>query len=171
MINSRLLRLSASLMLIATMLLAGCDSKPKQKAPKLGSDFTLRDVYENEFKLSDYRGKVVMIEFWATWCPPCRDSIPELIKLHEQYKDKDFKLFAISLDEDTFALYKFVESNKLPYTVLIGDKDVEDRYGAHKIPMTFLLDKKGTVVKKHMGFAQGISNDIAMEIEELLKQQ
>jgi len=165
-----MLRLSAALILIAALLTAGCQSKPKQKAQAKGADFTLRDVHEKEYKLSDYKGKVVMIEFWATWCPPCRESIPELIALNSRFPESQFKLFAISLDEDTFALYKFVENNKIPYTVLMGDQDVEDRYGAHKIPMTFLIDKQGKIVTKHMGFAPGLSNDIAKEIEELINQ-
>lgn len=157
----------AFLIIALAVLAAGCENSPSQKKTG-GKDFTLTDLEGNPVSLSDYRGKVVMLEFWATWCAPCRLSVPELIELHEKYGDRGFAIIAISLDEVAEKVREFKEEFDIPYVIVIDDKDVNSAYGVFSIPTTFLLDKNGEVVKKHMGFARGVGDDFAKEIEALL---
>lgn len=146
---------------------AGCEETPTIRTVS-GKDFTLNDLTGNPVRLSDYKGKVVMLEFWASWCAPCRQSVPELKALHEEYKDRGFVLIAISLDENPRKVREFVEEFEVDYTVVIDDKDVNAAYGVFSIPTTFLLDREGNVATKHLGFGRGLYEALAEEIEELL---
>ncbi|OGS11580.1 MAG: hypothetical protein A2386_03920 [Elusimicrobia bacterium RIFOXYB1_FULL_48_9] len=89
------------------------------KAP----DFTLLDVNGKKVTLSEARGKVVFIDFWASWCPPCRASIPAVEKLYDKYKGKDVEFYGINLEGNTPAIRKFIEKNSMKYTVLFDDRN------------------------------------------------
>jgi peroxiredoxin len=146
---------------------SGCEKgSPRSKAR--GRDFTLNDPYGNPVSLKDYRGKVVMLEFFASWCAPCRQSAPELTEIHETYKDRGFALIAISVGESPEKVRDFKEEFDIPYTVVIDDMDVNSSYGVMSIPTTLLLDREGNVALKHLGFARGVGADLAKEIEKLL---
>lgn len=157
---------AAALLLLAVV--AGCEKEPKpDKSASL--DFSLTDLSGNIVKLVDYKGKVVMLEFWTTWCPPCKLSIPTLNMLHERYKDKDFKLLALSIDETKETLMEFSEEFTMNYTVLLDNKDVNKAYGVRSIPTTIILDKEGNVAKKHMGYSSQSAEQYIKDIEELLR--
>lgn len=137
------------------------------KAP----DFSLSDIRGAKVTLSGLRGKVVMLEFWATWCPPCRDSIPEMNKLYEKFRDKNFELLAISVDEGRDAsstVGSFAKEYGVVYPVLIDDRDVNTLYGVSNIPVMFIIDKDGKVVRKRIGFIPGLADNLSKEIEALL---
>ncbi len=119
------------------------------KAP----DFTLANVKGDNVSLSDYKGKIVIVDFWATWCPPCRKGIPDLISLQDEYKDK-VAVIGISLDrENTKASVPgFVDKMGINYPVVyFNDQVINDFGGVSAIPTTFIIDQKGNIVKKMIG--------------------
>ena len=134
---------------------AGAVNAQEIKAP----DFTLKDLGGKLVKLSDYKGKVVLLNFWATWCGPCKDEIPDLVKVHDLFKKKGFVVLGISLDDEPQVdVPPFVSSFKkatgviINYPLLIGDDMIGDSYGGIRgIPTTFLIDRKGIIRKKYIG--------------------
>jgi thiol-disulfide isomerase/thioredoxin len=133
-------------------------------------DFTLQDLEGKPISLSDYRGKVVFIDFWATWCPPCRLSIPYVEKLYEQYKDnEDFVVLGINLEESKEDITKFMKKQKMNYSILLSDKKVISNYKIASIPRFFLIDRNGEIYNKYVGFAPGVEELWQKDIEKLLK--
>ena len=133
-------------------------------------DFTLQDLEGKPISLSDYKGKVVFIDFWATWCPPCRLSIPYVEKLYEQYKDnEDFVVLGINLEESKEDITKFMKKQKMNYPVLLSDKKVISNYKIASIPRFFLIDRNGEIYNKYVGFAPGVEELWQKDIEKLLK--
>ena len=132
-------------------------------------DFTLQDLEGKPVSLSDYKGKVVFIDFWATWCPPCRASIPAVENLYEQYKDnEDFVVFGINLQEDKDTILKFMKKQKMNYPVLLSDKKVISNYKISSIPRFFIIDKNGEIYNKYVGFAPGVEELWQKDIKKLL---
>jgi len=135
------------------------------KAP----DFSLKSVDGKTIKLSDYKGKVVIIDFWATWCGPCRRGIPDLVSIQKEFKN-DLVIIGISLDaEKTIKdVPGFVKSYDINYPIVYGDEKVVMAYGGiQSIPTAFVIDKKGNVVDRHIGL---VSKDTYVnKIKELLK--
>jgi thiol-disulfide isomerase/thioredoxin len=124
-----------------------------QKDGKKAPDFTLLNVAGEKVSLSDYKGKVVILDFWATWCGPCRRGIPDLISIQNDYKD-DVVVIGISLDRDnTIArVPSFVKSMKINYPIVyFNDKVINDFGGVSAIPTTFIIDQKGNIVHKMIG--------------------
>lgn len=133
-------------------------------------DFTLQDLEGKPISLSDYKGKVVFIDFWATWCPPCRLSIPYVEKLYEQYKDnEDFVVLGINLEESKEDITKFMKKQKMNYPILLSDKKVISNYKITSIPRFFLIDRNGEIYNKYVGFAPGVEELWQKDIEKLLK--
>ena len=116
-------------------------------------DFTLGDTKGNQVSLSGLRGKVVMVNFWATWCPPCIEEMPSMERLNEAMADDDFVLLAINTENNGRSVVPpFL--NKTPYTfpILYDDKgDVQKQYGVYKFPESFIIHKDGTVDQKIIG--------------------
>ena len=124
-----------------------------------------------DFDISKYRGRVVLVDFWATWCPPCRAKLPGLMKLHEQFHARGFEVVGVSLDQDLDALGKFVEENKLPWLNLVGEKDgdemkfpLAEKYEIDAIPAMFLVGTDGRVIARDLTDAE-----LSAKLEELLK--
>jgi len=117
-----------------------------------------------DFDWKSYRGKVVLVEFWATWCGPCIKKLPEVKALHKKYKDQGFEVVGISLDKKTEAVTEFMEKHKLPWTILVGEsnQDLAKKYGVRGIPTMFLVDREGKVVSVGHGLPA------AEQIEKLL---
>jgi len=142
-------------------------SKDSNKAP----NFALKSVKGKTVKLSDYKGKIVIIDFWATWCPPCRKGIPDLVAIQKEFK-KSVVIIGISLDGDKTIkdVPKFVKDYKINYPVVYGNNQVTIDYGGiRSIPTSFIIDKKGNVVDSHIGL---VDKEIYVEkIKELLKKK
>lgn len=114
-------------------------------------DFTLLDKNEIEHKLSDYRGKVIYLDFWATWCYPCLEKIPELRTLHEMKNDQDFVLISVSLDyDDGKQLWlKYINENDMEWLQLLDtDGFIQQKYSVSFIPYVYLINKDGKIVQK-----------------------
>jgi cytochrome c biogenesis protein CcmG/thiol:disulfide interchange protein DsbE len=120
-----------------------------KKAP----DFALKTLEGKTVKLSDYKGKIIIIDFWATWCPPCRKGIPDLIELQKAYS-KDLVIVGISLDQERTLkdLKPFIENYGINYPVVLGnEKVVKDYGGVNAIPTSFIVDQKGFIIDSHVG--------------------
>jgi len=118
-------------------------------------DFALKDTQGKVVKLSDFKGKVVVIDFWATWCPPCRKEIPDFIDLYSKYKDKGFVMLGLSVDEGGLSdVIPFIKKNKINYTILMAtNTDVPKAYGGIRgIPTTFVVDRRGIIREQFVGF-------------------
>ena len=152
---------------------ASCKKTERSRVVEDGKapDFTLTDINGKNITLSALRGKVVLVEFWATWCPPCKDAVPEMNKVYDTYKDKNVQVLAISLDQGGDVASKvrsFVREHRIHYPVLIDDKKVYVTYGVGNVPVIFIIDKDGKVAKKHIGFVEDLSEGISRDIEALL---
>ena len=135
-------------------LLDGCArSAPPPAAITTAPDFTLTDVHGKVFRLADTKGTVRLVDFWATWCAPCREEIPMFKDLHALYGAKGFTLVGIAMDDEGVPKVKpFVEEEKLPYVTLIGDEAVAESFGGIVgFPSAFLIDREGRIVDSWVG--------------------
>ena len=119
-------------------------------------DFTLQDLNGQEVRLSDLKGKVVVLNFWATWCPPCRKEIPDFNELQAQYGDKGVQFIGVALDEEGLAkVKKWTSTNPVNYPVVIADAAIKKAYGEmNAIPVTLLIDRQGMIRTKYIGMRQ-----------------
>lgn len=116
--------------------------------------------------LANYRGRVLVIDFFATWCPPCRESIPHLVALNSKYGRLGLQVLGLSLDEGgERELKAFVADKRLNYPVAIAGDDLATEYGVRSIPTMYIINKKGMVVERYMGY----SDDMAAEMEGVIK--
>jgi peroxiredoxin len=127
--------------------------KPKPTASgNLAPDFTLTDLDGHKLTLSDYRGKVVLLDFWATWCGPCRTEIPHFVEMQNKYGPQDFQVIGISMDDDAKPVRQFAQQYKLNYPVAVGDDKLADRFGGVMgLPVNFIIDRQGRVHAKYLG--------------------
>lgn len=132
-------------------------------------DFTLQSIEGKSISLSDYKGKIVILDFWATWCPPCRKAIPDLVDLKEKYKN-DIEIIGIALDDASTKqeVKPFAEQMKINYPVVYGNIPLTQEYGnIRSIPTSFVLDAEGKIAAKHIGYVskQVYENDIQQIME------
>jgi peroxiredoxin len=123
-------------------------------APAANLDFTLKDMNGAEVRLADLKGKVVLLNFWATWCGPCRIEIPWFVELQEKYADQGFRVVGISVDDPPEALPPFAKRFKINYPLVVGvdREDVQTAYGPiFGVPMTFIIGRNGRICMKHLG--------------------
>jgi cytochrome c biogenesis protein CcmG/thiol:disulfide interchange protein DsbE len=120
-----------------------------QSAP----DFTLTDLQGNTLKLSDLRGKAVVLNFWATWCPPCKEEIPWLVDLQKRYGPQGLQIVGVAMDDsDPKDVVKFAAEHSINYPVLIGEDKVAEQYGGiDYLPTTFYIDRSGVVMNRIFG--------------------
>ncbi len=169
------------LLLVITVLLVNCDKPSKTKSSKgvgkkqteeknliIAPDFTLTDLEGNEHTLSDYKGNVVIIDFWATFCPPCRIEIPHFIEFYDEYKDRDLVILGIGFDgEEKLRLFR--DAMGINYPILVGDKAVAILYNVQAIPVTFILNSEGGIIKRILGYAPGYEDTIKQSFLPLLE--
>ncbi|MBI1356495.1 MAG: redoxin domain-containing protein [Acidobacteria bacterium] len=169
----------AALAASSLFLLSGCgDSAPsvatevaeasEGEAPKPAPDFTLEAVDGKQVKLSDYKGQVVLLNFWATWCGPCKIEMPWFIEFQRKYKDQGFTVLAVSLDEEGWEVVRpYAENLKPNFPLLLGNDQIDERFdGIVALPTTLIIDKEGRIVSRHTGLIS--KSDYESEIEGLL---
>jgi peroxiredoxin len=141
------------------------DDSKRKHAP----DFALKDANGKLVHLADYRGKVVLLDFWATWCGPCVIEIPWFQEFQRKYKDRGFEVLGVSMDDDGWkAITPFVEKRKINYRIVLGDDKTGDQYGGlEALPTTFVIDRSGRIASVHVGLAN--KKDFADAIEKLLE--
>jgi peroxiredoxin len=164
----------------ASTLLTGClvvflsftplyasDISPGQPAP----EFTLKSLKDKNLSLKELRGQVVMINFWATWCGPCRQEIPALNTLYEKYRDTGFVLLGVNVDSESANAVQMVSRLKATYPILFdADKRASVLYQVSAMPTTILIDRDGKVRYIQKGYVTGIENKYQAQIRELLKE-
>ena len=135
-------------------------SLPAQEAPAnnhpVAPAWKLADLDGKPVSLADFKGKVVILDFWATWCAPCRDEIPGFVELQKKFADKGLVVVGVSMDQEGAAfVQRFVKENGVTYPVVLGDPEVSAAYdGIDALRTTFIIDREGKVVKGHRGFTE-----------------
>lgn len=133
--------------------------------------FTLKSDSGKNLKLGEYRGQVVMINFWATWCGPCRQEIPHLNRLHERYRKAGFALLGVNIDDQPRAAREMMQKLNVAFPVLFDtDKRVSRLYDVGAMPSTFVIDRDGRIRHIHLGYRAGYEIQYDNQIRELLKQ-
>ena len=118
-------------------------------------DFSLRDLNNQPLDLANYRGKVVLLDFWATWCTPCRGEIPHFVEFQDKYRDQGLQVIGISMDDGPKPVREFYQEFKMNYPVALGNEKVAEAYGGVLgLPVTFLIGRDGRVAAKYVGEGQ-----------------
>lgn len=137
---------------------------------RVAPDFVLQDAEGKPHKLSDFRGKIVLLHFWASWCPPCLGEIPNWLDMAEEFKGKPVQLLAVSLDESWQAANKVLPSNHLPagvVSVIDPKTQVSEQYGSFAFPETYLISPKGEIITKWIGPQDWKNPDFVKMMDEL----
>jgi peroxiredoxin len=158
------------LVLAGTLMLVSCKDDAEMTQAEMGRkapDFSLKDLEGNTVKLSDYAGKVVVLDFWATWCHACKEAAPVLESIYRKHKDDDFILLGITIDSGFGAeenVRTFMEKFEQTYPMLWDDKRTSDAYGVIKIPTTYILDREHFIVDRIIGFLPGLEEKMEERI-------
>jgi len=135
-------------------------------------DIGLPDLNGMMVKFSDFKGKIVFLNFWATWCPPCRFEMPAMEKLHKKLKDKDFVMLAVDLQEPASVVKKYFKKHKLTFISLMdADGELSGLFGVRSIPTTFILDKEGRIIGGAVGAREWNSQESVALFEHLINQE
>jgi len=138
-----------------------------QQAP----DFALKSSTGKNLRLSEYRGEVVMINFWATWCGPCRQEMPLLDELYTRYQRVGFSLLGVNIDDDSSRALQMIEELGVNFPVLFdASKQVSRLYEVEAMPVTVLVDREGTVRHVHHGYKPGYEDKYLTEVRALLRE-
>ncbi len=158
--------------LLLAGLFVGAPASAQQSTGTLATDFTLRDIENRAVSLADYRGSVVLMNFWATWCGPCMQEMPHLQTMYDDLKDQGFVVLSVSTDDarDASKVKPLVKAKRLTFPVVL-DKEttVVSQYNPAKtLPYTVLIDRQGKVAKVHQGYNPGDEEAMRAEVEALL---
>ncbi len=157
---------------IAVFLLSHCAREQTQLSVSPAPDFTLKTLDGKEITLSQLKGKVVLLDFWATWCGPCKESIPHLIQLYKDYRQSGFELVGMNVDRgDGEAVRRFVASMDIPYPVVAAPEDVVRSYQVTGIPATFLIDRGGKIRERVAGFNSTIAQHLTAKVADLTSEK
>jgi len=140
---------------------------PRAAAP----DFTLRQVEGANLRLAEQRGNVVLVNFWATWCGPCRVEMPHLNRIYDKYRSSGFVLLGVNIDDDPAAAKALAGRLGLKFPVLLDtDKKVVGIYDLNAMPATVLIDRDGRVRHLHRGYREGVETTYEQQVRDLLKE-
>lgn len=146
-----------------------CQEKEGSPAP----DFEGKTIRGKDLKLSDYHGKVILIDFWASWCPPCREEMPLLIKFYKAHKDSDFEMIAVNIDNDKDNMQHFLDKlfPEPEFPIVVDDNQkIPPLFNIQAMPTTIFVDKKGKIRFWHNGFQKSYVDDFNSELTLLLKE-
>jgi len=158
------LAVAAACLLLLFFASRGPRPVPGARAP----EFRLAGLDGRPKSLSDYRGRVVLLDFWATWCDTCREELPDLIRLYQRFRGNRFELLGVSVDEGGASrVGRFARAVGLPYPVLLADYATVESYEISPIPVKFLVDQNGIIYRKYLGAADPA--ELSADIETLLR--
>lgn len=170
--SMRKLVLAAVAMSLNAALCLSCKKNPGPRVGQAVPDFVLPDLEGKPHDLADFRGRVVVLNFWATWCPPCIDEMPSLERLHDALDDKGVAVLAVSVDERFSDIEKFVNQYHLTLTVLHDEgKKVSRKYQTFKYPETYILDREGILKSKVVGPRDWSAPTVIRDLVDLAKQE
>ena len=133
-------------------------------------DFSLTDINGKQVSLKDFQGKVIMLNFWATWCPPCRKEMPSMEVLYNKLKGRNFEMLAVNVQEDAKTVKDFINKNKYTFPVLIDTKaEAAARYQARSIPTTYIIDTNGKLAGGFIGAKEWDADNVIRIFTELTK--
>jgi peroxiredoxin len=173
--RNRRTNVAAILAVVLALVLGACSGSRDGEANirpeasrKQAPGFALKDASGETVKLADYKGKVVLVNFWATWCGPCEVEIPWFVDFEQKFKDRDFAVLGISMDDDGWKSVKpYVASHKINYPVVIGSEVVSQQFGdIESLPTSFLVDRQGRIAAMHVGLID--KRDYLHEIIKLM---
>jgi thiol-disulfide isomerase/thioredoxin len=171
-------------MLLCSLLVFSAQAAEREQ-PKLGHvltaiskpipapDFALEDMDAKKFSLKEYRGKVILINFWATWCPPCRREMPSMERLNQNFKGKDFVVLALNQMEDVDQVFAYTGALEVdPTFTILFDKDsaVSRAYAVQGLPTTYLIDKNGNIRFRAIGGREFDHPDVEKQILQLIQE-
>jgi len=163
--------LCAAAVSVCLAVLGGCSGgqEPEGRSSRDAPDFRLTTLEGREIRLSDYRGKVVLLSFWATWCKPCKEAMPHERAMQERFEPRGFTVLGLSLDRDRGELAGFLEKEPLNYPVVQVDDATREAFGGvPTIPLMILVDRKGRIRQKKVGFTPASAESLEKTIEYLL---
>ena len=167
-VKKRFIALALGGLLIASVL--ACRRAGKNAVLEPAPDFSLTDLSGQSIKLSEYRGKVLLLDFWATWCEPCKTEIPHFIDMQNRYATQGLQVIGISMDDEEKPVHDFQQQFKMNYPVAIGNAKLAESYGGILgLPITFVIDRQGRIYKRHIG--QTEPSVFEGEIRKLLAEQ
>jgi peroxiredoxin len=168
--KARRLGAATRLALCATLAVVASTASPALAPATTAPDFTLHAMTGSNLQLKDQRGRVVMVNFWATWCGPCREEMPQLNRLYEKYRTSGFVLLGVNVDDDTSKAAEVAKKLGLTFPVLLDtDKKVSKLYDLSTMPSTVIIDRDGKVRYVHRGYLAGYEDNYEKQIRELLK--
>ncbi len=162
---------SAMRVAFAALIALAASTAPAALAPASAApDFTLHAMDGPNLRLKEQRGRVVMVNFWATWCGPCRQEMPQLNRLYEKYKASGFVLLGVNVDDDQRKAAEVASKLGVTFPVLLDtDKAVSKLYDLSTMPSTVLIDRDGKIRYVHRGYLTGYEDNYEKQIRELLK--
>src|SRR6267378_918155 len=157
---------------LVNVLLAFPTQVPAENLRQAAPNFILSDSKGTSVRLSDYKGKVVLLDFWATWCHGCKTEIPWYMEFQNKYKDKGLSVIGVSMDDDGWKSVKpFLEEKKMNYAVVIGNEDLARLYAVDALPVTLLIDRDGKIAAWYPGMVDkdNFENEIRVLLQERAK--
>jgi len=158
------------LLVIPIFLLISCSGTRKTDNSANNINFTLDQFEGSKVSLAEQKGKVVLVDFWATWCGPCRAAIPNLVRMYNEYKDQGLVVLGISLDQEKDALPKFIKDYNITYPILYGNQQIARAYEVQSIPTLVIFDKKGKIAFREVGFSDENITTLEQKIKDALAQ-
>ena len=160
--------LMAVLLVLCSILSARVPAAAPDESRKAAPDFTLNDSKGAPVKLSDYKGRVVLLDFWATWCYGCGLEIPWFVDYEKKYKDSGLAVIGVSMDDDGWPVVKpFIEAKEINYAIVLGNADLAKLYKVKNMPVTLLIDREGKIAESYFGMVDRASCEA--KIQSLLK--
>lgn len=161
-----------SLWFVLLFLLFGCGKEKEESTFSSAPNFTLQTLDGQEVTLSKLKGKVILLDFWATWCGPCRESIPHLIQLYKTYQKDGLEVIGMNVEKGEMdTVRRFVKSIDIPYPITLSPDEVQRDYRVSGLPTTILIDKQGRIRDKMVGFTSEIAKQMTAKVVTLLSEK
>ena len=160
-----------TLLLSLLIVVGSTSSSQAEKISGKAPNFTLKSLGGKNLKLSEYRGQVVMINFWASWCAPCRQEMPLLEALYKKYKPLGFTLLGVNVEQDSSKAATLLKSIKVSFPILFDNKNkVSKLYKVAAMPTTVIIDRSGNLRYIHKGYKPGYENDYQKQVRALIRE-